>query len=554
MSKIINIHRRFLMRIFKYLLLIVVLAIASQAFAQTDAPAMTDDEMVTATDIFFDRCAGCHGVLRKGATGPNITPEHFANDNKGLPYIKAVIFGGLPGGMPDWGRQGILTDEEQDLMARFVLNDPPQPPTWEFGNIKDSWELLVPVADRPTEPQSKRNWENYVGVILRDVGKAAIIDGDTRELVTVVPTGYATHILRSSKSGRYFYVIGRDGKASMIDLFMDPPAVVAKVRPCLDARSIESSKFEGFVDKYAVVGCYWPSAFVVFDGLTLEPIKMVSTVSYVKGAGELVQEARVAAIVASEDSPEWILNVKESGQTWFVNYSNVDKKGHPLDVTMIDTERYLHDGGWANQRKYFIVAANAENKLVVIDPATREFVASVEAGVKPHPGRGANWVHSKLGPVWATGNIGSPEVTVVGVDPEGHPDQAWQAVERIEMPFTGTLFIKAHDASPWVITDFTVSSNPKGSTSLCAIGKESLKVEKCWEVPGAADIKARIVHIEFTKDGSEFWVSAWANKETPSFIAVYDSNTLEEIDRITGDWLLTPTGKFNVYNTANDIY
>ena len=540
-------------KVIQALLLVLILAISTQVFAQ-EAPAMTDEEMATATNIFFDRCAGCHGVLRKGATGPNITPEHFADGGKGIEYIKAVIFGGLPGGMPDWGRQGILNDEERDLMARFVLNDPPQPPTWEFSNIKDSWELLVPVADRPTEPQSKRNWENYVGVILRDVGKAAIIDGDTKELVTIVPTGYATHILRSSKSGRYFYVIGRDGKASMIDLFMDPPKVVAKVRPCLDARSIESSKFEGFVDKYAVVGCYWPSAFVVFDGLTLEPLKMVSSVSYVKSEGELVQEARVASIVASEDSPEWILNVKESGQTWFVDYSDMGKKGHPLAVTMIDTERYLHDGGWANNRQYFIVAANAVNKLVVIDPKTREFVATVEAGTKPHPGRGANWVNSKLGPVWATGNIGSPEVTVVGVDPVGHPDQAWQAVKRIEMPYTGTLFIKAHDGSPYVITDFTVSSNPKGSTSLCAIGKESLEVEKCWQVPGAADIKARIVHIEFTKDGSEFWVSAWANKETPSFIAVYDSQTLEEKTRITGDWLLTPTGKFNVYNTANDIY
>jgi len=29
---------------------------------------------------------------------------------------------------------------------------------------------------------------------------------------------------------------------------------------------------------------------------------------------------------------------------------------------------------------------------------------------------------------------------------------------------------------------------------------------------------------------------------------------LTEKRRITGDWLVTPTGKFNVYNTAHDIY
>ncbi|HGY08636.1 MAG TPA: nitrite reductase, partial [Oceanithermus profundus] len=63
-----------------------------------------------------------------------------------------------------------------------------------------------------------------------------------------------------------------------------------------------------------------------------------------------------------------------------------------------------------------------------------------------------------------------------------------------------------------------------------------------------------MVHIEFNKDGSEFWVSAWGNKDTPTFIVVYDSVTLQEKARITGDWVRTPTGKFNVWNTANDIY
>ena len=33
------------------------------------APAMTQAEFDTARKIYFERCAGCHGVLRKGATG-----------------------------------------------------------------------------------------------------------------------------------------------------------------------------------------------------------------------------------------------------------------------------------------------------------------------------------------------------------------------------------------------------------------------------------------------------------------------------------------------------
>jgi len=220
---------------------------------------------------------------------------------------------------------------------------------------------------------------------------------------------------------------------------------------------------------------------------------------------------------------------------------------------MIDADLYLHDGGWAGNR-YFIVAANQLNKLIVIDSRNREIVGEIAAGVRPHPGRGANWEHPEYGPVWATGNMGSPEMTVAGVDPDGHPEYAWEVAEQVALPFTGSLFNKTHPNSPYIIIDFTMSMNPEGAASLCAIDKESLDVESCWEVPGAQDLGARMVHMEFDRTGETFWVSAWGSMDTPTFIAVYDSVTLEEIDRIEGDWVRTPTGKFNVYNTAHEIY
>ena len=39
------------------------------------APDMTQAEFDIATKLYFERCAGCHGVLRKGATGKNLLPE-----------------------------------------------------------------------------------------------------------------------------------------------------------------------------------------------------------------------------------------------------------------------------------------------------------------------------------------------------------------------------------------------------------------------------------------------------------------------------------------------
>jgi nitrite reductase (NO-forming)/hydroxylamine reductase len=86
--------------------------------------------------------------------------------------------------MPAWGEAGILTAEEIELMANFVQLDPPTPPPLELAEITESWNLIVPVADRPIEPETVRNWENFTGVILRDAGQVAIIATSSRSAAT----------------------------------------------------------------------------------------------------------------------------------------------------------------------------------------------------------------------------------------------------------------------------------------------------------------------------------------------------------------------------------
>ena len=113
--------------------------------------------------------------------------------------------------------------EEVDIMARFVQHEPPQPPEFGMPEMKASWKVLVPVADRPTKQQNKYNLDNIFAVTLRDAGEVALIDGDTKEIINVIRTGYAVHISRLSHSGRYVYTIGRDGKIDLIDLWMTKP-------------------------------------------------------------------------------------------------------------------------------------------------------------------------------------------------------------------------------------------------------------------------------------------------------------------------------------------
>lgn len=522
----------------------LMFTLAGTASAATP-PTVSEDEMAKAEFIYFDRCSGCHGALRKGATGPNISDEAMLK--KPLSELETTIFEGTDAGMPGWGRTGELTAEESALMAKFVQIPAPTPPELGLKAMKESHKLYVPVGDRPNKPQHERNIDNYFGVILRDAGQGAIIDGDTKELITVLDTGHAVHIFRASATGRYFYTIGRDGKVNLIDLYEEKPTVVAEARVCLDARSVDVSKYTGpkgnFDDKYAVVGCYWPPQMVILDGQTLEPLKVISTRSSTYDTNEYHPEPRVATIVASHNAPEWVVAIKETGMVWLVDYSDLDN----LTMTQIAAERFLHDGGFDATGRYLMLAANMRDQIVVIDTKTRKFVTKFETGTKPHPGRGANWIDPEYGPVSATTHLGEGMIVVYGSDPEGHPEHAWKVVREEETGGPG-LFLKTHPKSGHVWTDATLSKEEGANQQICVFDKADFsEAAHCWK---AAD-HGKIVHFEYNKAGDEVWASVW-DKEGE--LIIYDDKTLKEKTRIKGDWLVTPTGKWNVYNTVNDVY
>jgi nitrite reductase (NO-forming)/hydroxylamine reductase len=523
--------------------------IAIASTGETGLPAadegpveLADADFERARGIFFDRCAGCHGTLRAGATGPNIQPERTSQI--GTTALKVILTNGTPGGMPAWGLSGVLSADEIDLMARYVQLPPPSPPARPLSTIKQSWNLKVPVADRPTRPMTDRNWENFFGVILRDAGRVAILDGDSYEMITILETGFAVHILRSSSTGRYFYAVGRDGRVTLIDLWTETPTIVAQVQGCSDARSVDGSKFHGYEDKYLIEGCYWPTQYVVFDGFTLEPLSVTSVEGAAIETGEQLDEVRVASIVASHTDPVWVLALKESGHVGIVDYS---KPGFPM-TSRIAAARFLHDGGWDHTGRYFLVAANMENNMAVVDVQEQKLVAVFETGIKPHPGRGANWEDPEFGWVNATTHIGQGLLAVYGADPVNNPEHAWKVVRSVPIEGgTGSLFLKTHPNSDWVWFDMPLNNDPDAARQACVYSKASGEVDRCWMV---ADHGA-VVHFEYNMAGDEVWLSVW---DREGELVIYDDKTLREKKRIKADWLTTPTGKFNVNNSAKDIY
>ncbi|RFF32897.1 nitrite reductase [Wenzhouxiangella sediminis] len=516
------------------------------------APAMTEAEFERSQQIYFERCAGCHGVLRKGATGKPLTTD--ITQEKGTEYLKALINFGSPAGMPNWGTSGELTDEEIDMLARFLQHDPPQPPEWGMPEMQESWVVHVAPEDRPESPQHDYNVDNMFAVTLRDAGEVAIIDGDSKEVISYVPTGYAVHISRASSSGRYFATIGRDAKVDLIDLYMNPPQVVAEIKIGMEARSVENSRYEGYEDEIAIAGAYWPPHYVLMDGQTLEPRKIVSTRGMTVDTQEYHPEPRVAAIVGSHQHPEFIINVKETGQILLVNYEDIDN----LQVTTIGAAPFLHDGGWDASGRYFMTAANESDRIAVVDAKDRELEALVPVERIPHPGRGANFVHPEYGPVWGTSALGNANITLIGTDPDNHPEHAFQVVEILEGQGGGSLFIKTHPESDnlWVDTPLHPEAEKSQTVAVFDInnldaGYEVLPIAEWADLgPGPK----RVVQPEYNMAGDEVWFSVWSGMEEESAIVVVDDKTRELKHVIKGERIITPTGKFNNYNTRKDIY
>ena len=541
----------------------ILLSSAGFAFAQDKAaaPELSPEAYEHSKTIYFQQCAGCHGVLRKGATGKNLEP-HWSKKDKdgnvteggtlklGQERLEKIISLGTEGGMNNFS--DIMTPEEIKWMATYIQMDPPKPPEMSLQQMKDSRKVYVEPADYPDKPLHGRNWENFFVVIERDVGKVAIIDGDTKEVLAHIPTGYAVHVIKASEHhnvehmdnpGRFWYTMGRDGKMTKIDLWQTPDKMlVAEVKIAYDARDVAVSG-DG---KYVAGGGYWPPHFVIADAVTMEPMRVISTRG-VNTDGAYVEESRVAAIYTTPNEPAFLISAKELGQMWQVDYTDIDN----LKITQMETAKFLHDGFFDPTGRYFQIAANASNKMVVVDTKEAELEALIDVDKLPHPGPGANWNDPKCGPVAGTTHLGVGKVTVWGNDPEGHADQAWKICYEVETDGPG-LFVRTHPKSKYVWADQTKHPEPEVQQTIQVIDKETREIVKSIRL--TEDEGSAAVHIEFNADGSEVWVSQWnmkTSKTDKGEIVIFDANTLEEKARIKG--LFAPTGKFNVFNRTNHV-
>ncbi|HEX8989422.1 MAG TPA: cytochrome D1 domain-containing protein, partial [Rhodocyclaceae bacterium] len=227
-------------------------------------------------------------------------------------------------------------------------------------------------------------------------------------------------------------------------------------------------------------------------------------------------------------------------------------------TTTIDAAKFLHDGGFESTHRYFMDAANASNKIAVIDTKDDKLAKLIEVGKTPHPGRGANFVDPKFGPVWATTHLGDDTISVIGTDPAKHKQYAWKVVRTLKQQGGGSLFIKTNPKSTNLWVDAPLNPDAKISQSVAVFDIKNLdkgfQVLPIAEWSGLGEGAKRVVEPEYNQAGDEVWFSVWSAKDKQSAIVVVDDKTRKLKAVIKDPKLITPTGKFNVNNTQHDIY
>ena len=84
-------------------LLVTALALAGLTFAGSPGavlaaePTLSEKDFEESKKLYFQRCAGCHGVLRKGATGKGLEPKQTRK--LGQKRLEKIITLGTEGGM-----------------------------------------------------------------------------------------------------------------------------------------------------------------------------------------------------------------------------------------------------------------------------------------------------------------------------------------------------------------------------------------------------------------------------------------------------------------------
>ena len=314
-----------------------------------EAPGSLDAaEYARATELYFEHCAGCHGVNREGGGGSSLYGWEIAM--RGASEVAAIVHEGTTVGMPGWSAREELSNSDMALLAQFLLLPAPPPPTFPIERIRQTWQEIVSPEARPVRRRFPFRARDLFVSLIHNPGRVLLIDGRSKRVVGEVDLHLAPHEVDVSADGRYLYVMSRGAQISLIDLYMREPAVVASVRIALEGRSFSIGGTLG--EPILVAGGYWPPQYVVLEAETLRPLhaQLVDNKAHRQGlsARELTQ------VIASAESNRFVLVTKAEGTIHALDLGDGDSP-EPILTRGVEGGSFLRAGSFDLSGRYLLV-------------------------------------------------------------------------------------------------------------------------------------------------------------------------------------------------------
>ena len=461
----------------------------------------------TATELYQQHCASCHGSERLGGMGPALLPENLSRLKQEA--AAGVILDGRPATqMPAF--RGILSEDSARALAQFIYQPPEKAPTWGQPEIRASHELPHPPGTLPDQPVYEADLMNLFLVVETGDHHVTLLDGDAMEPIHRFASRYALHGgPKYSPDGRYVYFGSRDGWITKYDLYN--LKTVAEVRAGINMRNIAVSA-DG---RYVMAANYLPHTLVLFDAENLDLIEVLPVTD---DAGA---SSRVSAVYAAPPRGSFIAALKDLPQAWEITV--VDGRAR---VRVMQTRTWLDDFFFDPGYQHLIGAARDGKQGHVIDLDSGDTIATLPLPGMPHLGSGITWEHEGRR-VMATPHFRTGAVSIIDMN-------NWQVVKTLKTEGPG-FFMRSHENSPYAWVDVFFGPN---RDKVHVIDKQSLEIVKTLRpVPGKV-----AAHVEFDRYGEKLLLSVW---DEDGAVIVYDAETLEELKRLP---MNKPSGKYNVWN------
>ncbi len=504
--------------------------------------------------VYEKDCQGCHGPAHQGGVGADLRPDVLRNKND--QDLASAIINGIAGTamVPFKPGESIgheFSQTDADAMVKYLKNfTGKQPMVLTLENVKAKWRPLndrMKLFKQYPKAVDVDKVTDVVFVTERDASKVTFLDGTKGTKLSTHPAGFAVHVTVTNKrQPRYAYSISRDGLLTMFDLASKGQQKIAEVRIGTSSRGLAVSP-DG---KYVMAGNYEPGGAILFDAMSLEPLKVYPTSSVINNEGN-IESSRVASIADTPYGPYFAFALKDAGHVYIVDYS---KPGFPVVGDIPNIGNILHDA-FLNEGKeigrYYMIASQGSDVIGIVDFKTKTLAAKVYTGTgsKPHPGQGSSWFNEEYGQLHATVNMNVGQVTVW--------DNNWDVVRHIPTA-GGGLFVGTSEHTPWIWAD-NVLGGSSNWNSVHLINKQHLEVERIitvgkdkgtltkrdgtlitsWDVPHQ-DVNPRILHAEPANHGNWTMISEW----NAGRIGIYEAKTGKFVKYITG--LTTPTFTYSI--------